>query len=68
MSFMRSIKALLIDLEERLYIGDKPIERAIEALEFLRSKGYKIRFITNTTKRCRKTLCERLNRPGLLHQ
>ena len=44
MSFMRSIKALLIDLEGRLHIGDKPIERAIEALEFLRSKGYKITF------------------------
>jgi len=41
---MRDIKALSIDFEGRPNIGDKPIERAIKALEFLRSKGYKITF------------------------
>ncbi|MHC1628558.1 MAG: TIGR01458 family HAD-type hydrolase [Candidatus Nezhaarchaeales archaeon] len=64
MKALSNIKGFLIDLEGTLHIGDQSIKGAVETIDFLRSKGYSIRFITNTTRRCRKTICERLSKLG----
>jgi len=44
------VKALLCDIGGVLYVGDAPIEGAIEAVRRLKSQ-YKVRFLTNTTQK-----------------
>jgi len=58
------IKGFLIDLDGVLYIGDQAIDGAQEAVELLREKKYRLRFVSNTTRKCRKTISERLARLG----
>jgi HAD superfamily hydrolase (TIGR01458 family) len=58
------IKGFLIDLDGVLYTGDKVIDGAQQAIELLREKKYQVRFVSNTTRKCRKTISERLTRLG----
>jgi HAD superfamily hydrolase (TIGR01458 family) len=45
---------LLVDLDGTLYVGDEPVEGAREALGKLKAGGFKLRYITNTTRKpCR---------------
>lgn len=44
-----SVKAVLCDIGGVLYVGEKPVEGAIEAVQKLRSR-YRVRFLTNTTQ------------------
>lgn len=57
---MKDIKGFLIDLDGVLYIGDKAIEGAIESINLLRERKYPFRFVSNTTRKCRKTITEQL--------
>jgi HAD superfamily hydrolase (TIGR01458 family) len=65
---MRDIKGLLIDLDGVLYVGDTPIEGACESIGLLRERKYQFRFISNTTRKSRKTIAERLAEMGFAIQ
>ena len=62
---IQGIKGFLIDLDGVLYIGDHPIEGAGAAIEYLIQKNYTIRCISNTTRKCRKTIAGQLSAIGL---
>jgi phospholysine phosphohistidine inorganic pyrophosphate phosphatase len=53
-------KALLFDLDGTLYTDAGAIPGAVEALAELRRRGVPLRFVTNTTRRSRRRLAERL--------
>jgi HAD superfamily hydrolase (TIGR01458 family) len=55
----------LIDLDGVLYTGDVAIQGADEAIRFLQENGYSYRFVSNTTRKCRRTIAELLWRIGL---
>lgn len=57
-------KSFLIDINGVLYVGKEPVEGAAETIEHLREKGYRFRFISNATRTCRETLCEKLRNFG----
>ncbi|MDO9539646.1 MAG: TIGR01458 family HAD-type hydrolase [Methanocalculus sp.] len=58
------IKALLIDIDGVLSIGDQPIPGAPDAIRWLDEEGIRYRFVSNSTQRSRKLIAERLNRIG----
>ena len=58
------VKGFLIDLDGVLYRGDQPIDGAQAAIELLVEKKYRFRFVSNTTRKCRKTISDRLARLG----
>jgi phospholysine phosphohistidine inorganic pyrophosphate phosphatase len=53
-------RAILLDLDGTLYTDAGPIPGAVEALAELRRRGVPFRFVTNTTRRSRRLLAERL--------
>ena len=57
---MNGIKGFLIDLDGVLYVGDQPIAGAQVAIKNLMQSDYAIRFVSNTTRKCRKTIASRL--------
>ncbi|XP_063151914.1 haloacid dehalogenase-like hydrolase domain-containing protein 2 [Candoia aspera] len=62
MATRRAIKAVLVDLSGTLHIEDSAVPGAQEALKKLRSTPLAIRFVTNTTKECKRDLLERLKK------
>jgi HAD superfamily hydrolase (TIGR01458 family) len=64
MEMNRDIKGFLIDLDGVLYVGDHPIEGAPAAIQFLEENGYKFRFVSNTTRKARRTIAKRLQTMG----
>lgn len=62
MSTRRILKAVLIDLSGTLHIEDTAVSGAQEALQKLRSSPVAVKFVTNTTKECKRTLFERLQK------
>ncbi len=59
------LKGFLIDLDGVLYIEDRLLPGAAEAMNYLREQGYPIRFLTNTTMRSRFALVEKLRAFGI---
>lgn len=59
-----SLPALLIDLDGTLYTDAGPIPGAVEAIARIRRRGGAFRFVTNTTRRSRRGLVERLRGYG----
>ncbi len=57
------IKALLCDIGGVLYVGETPIEGAIEAVKVLK-KEYKMRFLTNTTQKTGAQVVTKLQEMG----
>ncbi len=55
---------MLIDLDGVLYVGQDPVPGAREAIGFLQEKGYRFRFVSNTTRKCRATIAEHLRGMG----
>jgi phospholysine phosphohistidine inorganic pyrophosphate phosphatase len=55
-----SIAALLFDLDGTLYTDAGAIPGTVEALAELRRRGVPFRYVTNTTRRSRRLLAERL--------
>lgn len=55
-------RGVLLDIGGVLYVGDRPIDGAHEALEELRAAGLAIRFITNTTSNPRRGVLGKLAR------
>ncbi|KAI4467543.1 4-nitrophenylphosphatase-related [Holotrichia oblita] len=58
------IRAVLIDLSGTLHIENQVIAGAVEALLSLRKIKVAIKFVTNTTKECKRFLHERLTKLG----
>ncbi|MFV1980474.1 MAG: TIGR01458 family HAD-type hydrolase, partial [Rhodothermia bacterium] len=59
------VRGLLVDLDGVLYVGDEVIPGAAESLERIKSAGYPIRGVTNTTTKSTATLGRRLASLGL---
>jgi len=59
------IQAVLFDLGGVLYVGDRPLPGAREALQSLRAAAVPVRFITNTTRLPRARIAAKLARMGL---
>ena len=57
---MAEVAAFLLDLDGTLYTDAGPIPGAVEALAELRRRGVPFRCVTNTTRRSRRRLAERL--------
>jgi HAD superfamily hydrolase (TIGR01458 family) len=54
------VRGLLVDLDGTLYVGDEPVEGAREAVGRLRASGIAVRYVTNTTRKPRRRVCEHL--------
>lgn len=54
------LRGVLIDIAGVLHVADVPVPGADEAIRHLRDKGLGLRFVTNTSRRCRRALMERL--------
>ena len=61
---MKGINGFLIDLDGVLYVGDHPIAGAQAAIKYLMQKDYTFRFVSNTTRKSRKTIASRLSAMG----
>jgi HAD superfamily hydrolase (TIGR01458 family) len=61
---MKDVRGFLIDLDGVLYVGDSAVEGAREAIELLKTRNYLFRFVSNTTRKCRKTIADRLSSMG----
>jgi len=59
------IKGFLFDMDGVLFVGDKIIPGAREAIETLKSSGYPCRFSTNSSTKSRKSLLTKARRLGL---
>ena len=64
-SFPDTIDGLLLDLDGVVYVGDKALPGAREAIWKLRAANIPFRFITNTTRRSRAQLADKLARLDL---
>ena len=62
---MAAFKGALIDLGGVVYLGNKPLPGAIEALGRLREAGLPVRFLTNTTRTPHGALLAKLEKMGL---
>jgi HAD superfamily hydrolase (TIGR01458 family) len=58
------VRGVLLDIGGVLYVGDRPIDGAREALEGLRAAGLDLRFITNTTSSPKRGVLDKLARMG----
>ena len=63
-SIHSKVKAFLIDLDGVLYVGSQAIPGARECLERMDDLGYSYRFVSNSTRRCRESVVERLEGLG----
>jgi HAD superfamily hydrolase (TIGR01458 family) len=59
-----SIKGVLLDLDGTLYVGGEAVAGAREAVGSLRASGLAVRYVTNTTRKPRAWVCERLRSMG----
>jgi len=64
-TLLKDITGYLIDLDGVLYIGDEPIDGAIETIDFLKSHNIPCRFVTNTTTKSLDTLHGKIRDMGL---
>jgi len=58
------LRGVLLDIDGVLYVGDRPLPGADAALARLRASGLPVRFVTNTTRRSRRAIRERLAAMG----
>jgi HAD superfamily hydrolase (TIGR01458 family) len=61
---IKNIQGFLIDLDGVLYIGNRAIDGAKEAIEFLKENGYPFRCVSNTTRKCRHSVASHLSSLG----
>jgi HAD superfamily hydrolase (TIGR01458 family) len=61
---MKDIKGFLIDLDGVMYVGNNAIKGARESIDFLRKRDYAFRFVSNTTRKSRKTIAGQLSSMG----
>ena len=61
---LSTVDGLLIDIDGVLTVGNEVIPGAPETIRELRARDIAIRFMTNTTIYCRRSLLERLTALG----
>jgi len=61
---LEGIRGFLLDLDGVLYVGDTPVPGAREALGRLRERGCPVCFLSNSTRRSRASVAERLRGMG----
>ena len=61
----RGVRGVILDLDGTVYENDRLIPGAAETVDALRAAGVGLRFATNTTRRPRQALVERLDRLGI---
>lgn len=64
--FLEEVDGLVCDLDGVVYRGDRPIERAVEAVHDLRARGMHVVFCTNNSATPRARYVEKLAGLGLL--
>ena len=62
---LEDIKGVLLDLDGTIFIGDRLVPGAADAVDALRRGGLPLRFGTNTTRMSRTALVDRLKEMGL---
>lgn len=62
---MEKLRAVLIDLNGTLHVGDQVIGESIAALNRLRASNFAIRFVSNTSKESKRSLLDRVHKIGL---
>ena len=60
------VEGLLLDLDGVVHVGDAPLPGALEAVARLREAKLPFRFVTNTTRRPRRSVAARLAALGLV--
>ena len=60
MENLKHIKLFLMDMDGTVYVGDKKIAGAFEALETIRQSGTKVLFLTNNSGHTPKELKQKL--------
>ncbi|WP_048148814.1 TIGR01458 family HAD-type hydrolase [Methanolacinia paynteri] len=61
---MDKIKGVLLDIDGVLYTGDKPVPGASDAIGFLEDSKIPFRCISNTTRKSKKSISEKLESYG----
>ncbi len=61
----QNIRAVLLDLDGVLYVGDLMIEGADTSIHRLRERGLKLAGLTNTTTQSRRMIADKLSRLGI---
>lgn len=61
----QKIRGLLLDMDGVIYVGDRLVDGATEALVYLRENGIPFKFITNTTTRTPQELIAKLEAMGI---
>jgi len=61
---MKDVRGFLIDLDGVLYVGNRAIDGASEAISFLKEKKFPFRCISNTTRKCRHSITGHLTSLG----
>ncbi len=64
----RTVKAVLLDLDGVLYVGDKALPDAAYAVRKLSDAGYQLAGVTNTTTQSRRKIAEKLATMGFALQ
>jgi len=59
------IKGVLLDLSGTVHIGDEVLPGAVEVIARLHERHIPLRYITNTSRRSRRAIIERLQKMGL---
>ena len=54
---MENIRGFLIDLDGVLYVGNRSIDGAKDAIEFIKENGYLFRCVSNTTRKMPEVCC-----------
>ncbi len=62
---INGIKLFLMDMDGTVYLGDKKIDGALEALDILKSKGKKVCFLTNNSSKSNGTYMQKLGNMGI---
>ncbi len=60
---MKTIKGILFDIGGVLYVGEQPVEGAVDTISMLR-KEYPLRFLTNTTRCTPQSIHNKLRKMG----
>ncbi|MEM4362531.1 MAG: HAD-IIA family hydrolase [Candidatus Caldarchaeum sp.] len=62
---LKKVKGLILDLDGCIYVGERAVDGAAEAVKSLRKMGIKIVFLTNNSTLTRKQYVEKLSRMGI---
>lgn len=62
---LTGLRGLMLDLDGTVYEDNRLIPGAGETIAALRERGYRLRFVTNTTNKRRETIRDKLNGLGI---